>query len=52
MDDLRFITNNCNGLATSDEKRLKFFLYLQNAIETGVLFTGFAVNMKGKSKKK
>ena len=38
MDNLKFITNNCNGLATSDEKRLKIFLYLQNAIKNGVLF--------------
>ena len=39
MDNLKFVTNNCNGLATSDEKRLKIFLYLQNHIkQNGVLF--------------
>ena len=38
MDNLKFITNNCNGLATSEVKRLKMFLYLQNTIKNGVLF--------------
>ena len=39
MDNLRFVSNNCNGLATSDKDRIKFFLYLQNAIKkNGILF--------------
>ena len=38
MDNLKFITNNCNGLATSDVKRLKMFLYLQNTVKNGVVF--------------
>ena len=39
MDNLRFVSNNCNGLATSDKDRIKIFLYLQNAIKkNGILF--------------
>ena len=39
MDNLKFVSNDCNGLATSDKDRIKFFLYLQNAIKkNGILF--------------
>ena len=39
MDNLKFASNNCNGLSTSSVNRLKIFLYLQYTIKNmGILF--------------
>jgi hypothetical protein len=39
MDNLKFVSNNVNGLSTSDKDRIKIFLYLQNTIKNnGILF--------------
>ena len=55
MDNLKFISNNCNGLATSEKDRLKICLYLQNAVKhNGILFlqeTHSTVNSEQEFKK-
>ena len=39
MGNIKFISNNCNGLSTSSINRLKIFLYLQYTIKNmGIIF--------------
>ena len=39
MDNLKYVSNNVNGLSTSDTDRIKIFLYLQNTIKNnGIIF--------------
>ena len=39
MDNLKYVSNNVNGLSTSDTDRIKIFLYLQNTItNNGIIF--------------
>ena len=52
MDNLKFVTNNCNGLATSEKDRIKQFLYLQNIIKNiGILFLQETHSTKDSEKK-